>query len=184
MPSKIRKFIKMDALRPFSIPIKSIGNTTHQFDFQVGNDFFETFEDSIIKDGNFSIRLELDKRTTVMDLRFIIKGSFQTECDRCLAGINLEIEGEHDLIAKFSESEDEEAEVIYIHPMAHEFNVAKYIYEYVCLSIPISKSCQGDAKPQCDATMQDYLGVDETEEDTNPTNNPFLDALKDFNQDN
>lgn len=186
LPSKIRKFIKMDALKQFSIPIKSIGNKTHQFDFQVDKDFFSCFEDSLIQDGEFNIQLEIDKRTNVMDLKFIVDGSFQTECDRCLANIQLKVVGEHDIIARFGEvPEEEDPEVIFINPLAHDFNIAKYVYEFICLSIPYSKICEGDDQPLCDETVQGYLGIEEEQDDNEePDNNPFLNVLKDIDLDN
>jgi uncharacterized protein len=179
----------MDALKQFSIPIKSIGNTTHQFDFQVGEKFFSCFEESLIQGGKFDITLKIDKRATVMDLKFIINGSFQTECDRCLANIHLKVVGEHDIIARYGEApEEENPEVIFIHPLAHDFNIAKYVYEFICLSIPYAKVCEGDDKPLCDDTVQDYLGIDDSyeddsEEEDESNGNPFLDVLKDIDLD-
>ena len=127
----------MDALTQFSIPLKSIGEQTQQFDFQVNSEFFSQFEDSLIKEGNFDVVLEITKKPTVMDLKFIINGSFRTECDRCLADIDQKVEDEHGILAKFGElPEEENPEVIFIQPLAHDFNVAKYVYEFICLSIP------------------------------------------------
>lgn len=177
----------MDALRQFSIPLKSIEKKTHQFDFQVDSEFFSHFENSLIKEGKFDVVVEINKKPNVMDVKFIINGSFQTECDRCLAGISQKVEGEHEILAKFGElPEEENPEVIYIQPLAHDFNVAKYIYEFICLSIPYTKVCVGDDEELCDQTVQGYLGINEDEGNSSneeAPKNPFLDALKDFNQD-
>ncbi len=187
--AKIASSLEMDALKHFSIPLRGLGNSLHQFEFQVDKHFFSHFEDSLIQDGEFKVLLELDKRTDVMELDFSINGAYKTECDRCLTEINLPVHGEHNILAKYSELRDEEAEVIYIHPQAHELNVSKYIYEFISLSIPLIKSydCQSEEKPPCDESMLEYLedaDEDETVEDEIPNNNPFIDALKDLNKDN
>ncbi len=177
----------MDVLKQFSIPLRGLGNNLHQFEFQIDSSFFSCFEDSIIQDGSFKIHLELDKRTDVLEFIFHIEGSYKTDCDRCLAAINLPVIGKHSILGKYSELENEEAEVIYVHPQAHEINVSKYIYEFVSLSIPLIQSydCQAEKEPPCDPSMLEYL-EDEIEEEENeiPSNNPFIDALKDLNKEN
>ncbi len=178
--AKSASSLKMDALKQFSLPIRGLGNSMHQFEFQVNSDFFAHYEQSIIKEGDFTVVLNLDKRTDVMEFNFSISGDFQTECDRCLSEIRLPLQGKHKILGKYSESEDENAEVIYIHPQAHELNVAPYVYEFISLSIPLIKSydCQADKNPPCDFTMLDYL--ENGDEEDAPVNNPFIDALKDL----
>jgi len=172
----------MDALTPFSIPLTSIGIKTQQFDFQVDKSFFSCFEDSIIHDGNFEVKVDVEKRPNVMEFSFHVKGSYSAECDRCLANIRQNVEGEHLLLAKFAEDGEEEAEIIYIAPLAHEVNIAKNVYEFICLSIPYSTACEGDDIEKCDETMMSYLdsGGEEEEIGDEPANNPFIDGLKDF----
>ena len=78
MPSKNRKFIKMDALKQFTILLKSIGERTHRFDFQVDNHFFAQFEDSLIQDGQFDIVVEF-KSKIIVKRRIFALNIFKTK---------------------------------------------------------------------------------------------------------
>ena len=177
----------MKAFRQFSIPIKGLSIGLTEFDFKIDNQFFESFEDSPIQEGKFDVKTILDKRANMLIFTFDFNGSFKTDCDRCLANINLPIVNQEDLIVKYSDEEEaEDAEVVYILRESSEFNVAKYIYEYICLSMPVTNiyDCEEEEENVCDLKMLDYLDQKELEEEQEKPQNPFLDALKDFNKDN
>lgn len=169
----------MNELQAFSIPLKGIGSTAHQFDFQVDDSFFALFEDTIIDSGSFQVHLELDKRTNVIDLEFSIEGNFKSPCDRCLREIDCFVQEQYQMKAQYGEDKEEQDEIIYIPPAAHEFNVAKVIYELIGVSLPISKVCEGEEERKCDDLVEQYLGVEDSNEDEN-ISNPFKDLLKDF----
>lgn len=170
----------MDALKQFSIPIKGIQNGVHQFDFQLDTAFFEAFEDSIIKEGFFDVKLEVDKRPDMFVLVFSFEGTVKTACDRCLEIIDLPVEGSEQLLVKLAETPSEEAEIVYITPTLTSLNVAKYIYEFINLSLPLIKvyDCENDTPRPCNDNMLDYLEPDDNEEKSNP----IWDALKDLNK--
>ncbi len=171
----------MESLKQFSIPVRGIGIGLHKFDFQIDSEFFEHFADSIIQEGNFKVQLEIFKSETMMDMDYGITGSFRTVCDRCLQPFDLACEGSHQLIAKFKEGESTEAEIVFIHPLEHEFNVAQYIYEFICLSIPMIKShpLDEEGEPTCEVDIFDYLENDD-EEQTEEGKPSVWDALKDL----
>jgi len=176
----------MKAFRQFSIPIKGLSIGLTDFNFEIDNQFFESFEDSPIKEGKFDVKTILDKRADMLIFTFDFKGSFKTECDRCLANIDLPISNQEDLIVKYSEEAEEDAEVVYIVRESSEFNVAKYIYEYICLSMPVTNiyDCEEEEETVCDLKMLDYLDQKEEEAEKEDSANPFRDALKDFKKDN
>lgn len=146
----------MPNLKEFSIPIKGLKQEHYEFDFQLNSSFFSNFEESPVNESDISVYLELDKRTGIMELFFDIYGTVKTDCDRCLAPINLPIECQEHLVVKYSETEQEDTdEVIYIHPESSELNVARFIYEYICLAVPFTKvyDCENDEEPPCDFEM-------------------------------
>lgn len=176
--------LKMNTLLPFSIPVKGLRQGSHQFDFQIERGFFEAFEASPVGDGNIAVHLQFDKRPALFVLEFQFSGTVKTECDRCLAKIDLPIAGQERLLVKFSEEEtSEEADVVYISPDATELNVARFIYEFIVLAMPIVKTydCSQDEHPPCDFEMLNYLEGEKKEQDAP---NPIWDALKDFQADN
>ncbi len=172
----------MNVLSEYSIPISGLKNGLHSFDFQLDSGFFSHFPDSLIKEGNFKVRLNFDKRTDLYEMTFDYKGHFQTPCDRCLAAINLPIKGSNHLIIKFSDEFKEEAEIIYVPPRTQQLNVAKYLYEFICLSIPLIKAynCEEEEKKPCDKKMLAYLVQENEEREDAPSkSNPLWDQLKD-----
>jgi uncharacterized metal-binding protein YceD (DUF177 family) len=182
----------MNALREFSIPIKGLKNGFHQFEFQIDKSFFSHFDGSPIADGEFQVWLDFDKQTSLFELTFEFEGAIKTACDRCLADINLPVDGLEYLTVKLTlDPKEEEADIIYISPEDPELNVAKYIYEYICLALPtvMSYDCENDEQPPCDfATLKklEENAVKHTpsvteEKETEDAENPFLNLKKLFN---
>ena len=182
----------MGNLKEFSLPIKGLKNGVHEYDFEIGNDFFKNFEGSPIEEGDFDVHLTFDKRDSFFELVFDIDGTIRTECDRCTAGISLPVSDSQYLTVKYSiEEREEDAEVVYILPDSSELNVAKYIYEFICLSIPFHKvyDCENDDPQPCDFDVLKLISgeVSSVEEDTTEApvkKNPFDDLKDKFSLDN
>ena len=168
----------MDALVAYTLPVKGLGVGIHRFDFEIGQEFFEHFESSPIGEAQIELQLEFDKRIDMYVLDFDFSGTVRTECDRCLALINLPIANQQQLVVKFShEPGDEDADIVYVSPDIEQFNVSRYIYEYLVLSLPMIKvyDCQNDDPRPCDEEMLKRLESKENEE-TAP--NPIWDELR------
>lgn len=180
--------LQMDLLVSYSIPVRGLRAGTHEFAFRINREFFQAFEHSPVADGSIELTLRLDKRPDMYLLEFDFAGTLKTECDRCLASIDLPVRACERLIVKFSELEEvEEADVVYIHPEAQQLNVAKYIYEYVILAMPFVKvyDCENDPHRVCNEDMLRYLQHENGNSSTLPaaepeeTNwNPFWEELR------
>lgn len=159
MPRNFQKFFIMNALVPYSIPYKGLQNGIHQFDFQVDKLFFQHFEASPIEEADFEVQLSLDKRPEMLVLDFYFTGKVETICDRCLSAIQLPVEDRQQLIVKFSEEQSKDPAVEHISGSTPVLNVARFIYEYICLAMPISKYCDwvNDPEVTCNEEMLRYL---------------------------
>lgn len=169
----------MDTLKQYTIPIEGLANGMHEFDFQIDRSFFEHFEESPIQEGNLDLQLYFEKRPDHSVFTFDFAGTIRTECDRCLESINLPLKGSEQLIVKFADQEDEDAEVIYITRETRLINVAKYAYEFICLGIPMIKGydCENeDPKPCNEEMLKNVFKEEDIEEKTNPA----WEALKKF----
>lgn len=175
----------METLNHYSIPLEGLKDGMHQFDFQIDEEFFKHFEKSPIEKGNFNLMLYFDKRPDLLVLTFDFKGSFHTNCDRCLENIHLPIQGNEQLIVKYADEPGEDAEVIYITRGTQHLNVAKFIYEFICLAIPIVRvyDCEADENPPCNKDILALLYQNDIEEEKEETKNPVWDALKNFKKD-
>jgi uncharacterized metal-binding protein YceD (DUF177 family) len=151
---------RMDVLKEFSLPIKGLKNGFHSFSFQVGAAFFQAFETAPIQNGQFDVTVEMDKREGFFELTFDFDGTMETMCDRCTASIDMPFGDTQYLTVKYSaETQEEDADIVFIHPDAHEFNLAQYIYEFICLAEPLHKvyNCENDDPRPCDLTVLQKL---------------------------
>jgi uncharacterized protein len=178
----------MDKLKEFSLPIKGLKNGIHEYDFQIEADFFENFENSPIQNGYFDVHVTLDKRDAFFELVFDFDGTIQTECDRCTASIDLPFGDTQYLTVKFSiEESEDDAEIVFITHDTSIFNVAKYIYEFICLSVPYHKTydCENDEKPPCDFDVLNRISDEPLAEEKEEENkNPFGDLKNMFGSEN
>ena len=171
----------MAELKQFSLPLRGLKDGVHQFDFQVDAEFFTHFKSSPIQEGEFEVIMYFDKRPDMIVLTFDIAGHMQTECDRCLEQIRLPIKGEEQLLIKYAEEASEDAEVIYIPRGTSELNVARFVYEYICLSVPMVKTydCESEAERPCSEAMLKYLDSEKAQSGEEETpDNPIWEALK------
>ena len=166
----------MFELKEFSIPIKGLNEGMHEFDYQIDKSFFQHFEASPIEEAQFDLKLFFDKRPDMIVLTFNLKGTVKTECDRCLEELQLPISNAPQLLIKYAAQEKEDADIVYIQRERDELNVTRYVYEFICLSMPMIKY-HSDAE-QCDEQMLKYLNSDEEQQ----ADNPIWDELKNFDQ--
>lgn len=150
----------MNYLSQYTIPFSGLKEGKHLFDFSADHRFFAGFEESEIEKGSVNIQVELEKRTTYLRLKFMLQGEVELICDRCLETYSQPIESTYPMLVKFSETEtDDGDEVIYIHPGAYQVDVAKLIYEFIVLSIPIRHvhPDNEEGKSLCDPEMLQKL---------------------------
>jgi uncharacterized metal-binding protein YceD (DUF177 family) len=150
----------MNYLSQYTIPFSGLKEGKHLFDFSADQRFFAGFGESEIERGSVTIQVELEKRTTYLRLLFKVEGEVELICDRCLEPYLQPIKSKYPMLVKFSETEaDDGDEVIYIHPGSHQVEVAKLIYEFIVLSIPIRHvhPDDEDGESRCDPEMLQKL---------------------------
>ncbi len=130
----------MKGLDKYTIEIFKLSNAKHEYDFEVGNAFFEHFENSPVDEGNIKVHLNLDKRETFIEAIFKFSGSVVLTCDRSLDLFDFRLEEKGKLIFKYGEEEMEvDDEISIITKATQRINIAQYIYDTICLSIPYKK---------------------------------------------
>lgn len=175
----------MDGLVSYSLPVKGLYNGIHEFVFRVDGEFFSHFEHSPIKTADIELTLVLEKHPGMMTMTFDFSGTIDTECDRCLAPIHLPIEDHQVVLVKYSEEEEQEdADVIFIHPETPQLDVSSFVYEFVVLSIPMIKiyDCEDEDPPVCDIEMLRLLeqGTETSRREEKNEENPVWQKLKDL----
>lgn len=155
------EWVKMETA--YAIPFKGLGVGQHSFKFEIDAAFFEKFDFQDIKSGSAIILLDLTKESTLMDLHFNIKGTFEVTCDRCLGNYMQPIDGEFRLIIKFGDDYEEESdEVVIIPKTENRIDLSQYIYEYVNLLLPLKRTHPNIE--DCDPEMIEKINTHATPE--------------------
>ena len=130
----------MKPLKEFIIPFVGLKLGKHNFEYKIEKSFFEYFEYEEFNDVNVDVNLELDKKATLLELNFKIKGAVNVNCDLTNEPYNQNIENEFDLVVKFGdEYNDEDTDILIVPHGTYEINVQQYIYELIVLAVPIKR---------------------------------------------
>ena len=123
----------------YNIEFKGLKEGLHDYQFEVNDKFFVHFEESLVDNGEVSVKVELEKRSAFLKLSFALEGWLELVCDRCLDSYQQDVSLETELFVKFGEEDEFEDgdNVIWVLPEEHAINLAQIIYEYVTLSIPL-----------------------------------------------
>ena len=136
----------------YSLPYLGMKDGFHRYYFTAGNQFLISFENSPIQEGEFEIELEVDKRGNISEFLFIISGKAKVICDRCLADILIPVSGRFPMKGKLSNESGDEPEIIFMSPDKSNIDLSQYIYEMICLSLPLSNisDCENESPRVCD----------------------------------
>ncbi|MGN6396492.1 MAG: YceD family protein [Mucilaginibacter sp.] len=169
----------MKSLRNYSIPFTGLKLGKHQFEYEIGDAFFDEFEYSLVKKANLKCLVELEKQETMLILTFDIKGTIDANCDRCLAQYPQQVDIHEQQIAKFSEEDmDADEEIVILTKNDHEINIAGLIYEYINVALPFITVCDDEGNtPYCDKEMLESLNKLSANNNNNEAD-PRWDALK------
>jgi uncharacterized metal-binding protein YceD (DUF177 family) len=152
--------------REFVIPFIGLKIGNHLFEYDINDDFFQGIEYSIIHSGKVHVTLNLDKRENMMVGIFHVDGKVFTNCDRCNDPIEVEAEGEYQIVYKFGEEVSEDEALIVLEPNAFELDVKDYIYELISVSIPVRSVHEKDkCDPEMIALYEKYV-VNASEEES------------------
>ena len=169
----------------YTIGISGLKEGRHTIDFEIDNKFFEDFEESEIKEGSLFANIELEKRSSHIDLLIRISGRVKVCCDRCLEMFFFPVDCLNRLLVKFGKKiEDSDPDIISLPADKHELDLQQYLYEYILLALPIKRVHHDDinGNSTCDPIMLKKLKeliVGEENE-----NDPRWDELRKLMNDN
>ncbi|OOG71133.1 DUF177 domain-containing protein [Algoriphagus sp. A40] len=127
--------------KSFDIEVIKFKEGKHEIDFEIGESFFQNFEDNeIVEKGRLTTRVIMDKGANVIELNFHIKGTVQLTCDRSLEVFDHPLDFTEKMIYKYGTEEKEiDENVIMITRDTPTINVAQLIYEFILLALPAKK---------------------------------------------
>lgn len=165
----------------FVIPYSGLKTGIHLFEFQVDDSFFELFEYAEVKGGNVQVKVSMDMHENMLVLDFFLEGTVLVECDRCLGLFYMPVNGKERLVVRFGDNEEEVSdELVTINESGNKMALDKYIFEYICLLVPMKHTHPDDENGMslCDPEVMMLLKTHQSKE-----TDPRWDALRNLKQD-
>lgn len=153
----------MNKLAEYIIPFSGMKIGNYEFNYNIGSEFFDSFEYSEIKDADVIVSLSLNKSETMMVANFDIEGTIVLECDVCLGELEKKIKNEYRQIFKFSDDEDLKLddEITFVSSLEFQINIAPLIVEFINLSKPNKSSHEiGKCDKALVSVLDEYLLVE------------------------
>ncbi len=124
----------------YNIDIFKLSNSSHQYNFDFDDSFFDLFEDSLVDKGNGKVDLVLLKSDSFMELKFEMSGEIELVCDRSLEPFWFKLDLKNRLLLKFGDDWEELSDEILMMPRGEQtINVSQYIYEFIGVAVPMKK---------------------------------------------
>jgi len=167
--------------KEFTIPFSGLKQGKHEFEYNVGQTFFESFDYNEFNDADIRLQVTLHKMSTMMELTLKAGGSVNVNCDLTREPYEQAVTAVLELVIKFGEEfNDEDDEILIIPHGEFQVNIAQYVYEMIVLAVPQKRVHPGVA----DGTLQsevleklEELHPKDSEESTEDID-PRWDALK------
>ena len=171
----------MKYLKQYKIPFSGLAAGKHDFDFEINDKFFDCYEHSLVKKGNLTANVSLQKQETMLIVNFDIKGTIKLTCDVCLTEFDAPVSFDEKLIVKFvnEEWDNETDEVIILNKTDHELDIANLLYEYINVQVPYYAKCtEQGVNITCDPEMLAKISTEEGTELEEENIDPRWAALK------
>ncbi|MGQ9620996.1 MAG: YceD family protein [Bacteroidales bacterium] len=124
----------------YVIPLFGLGEGHHIFDFKIGNQFFDGFAESEIKEGELVAVAGIDRGPSCIDLTIKITGNVKVCCDRCLDMYLQPIECENHIVIKPGKyMDDSDPDILVVPPDEKELDLSQLLYEYIHLALPLRR---------------------------------------------
>ncbi len=172
--------------RAFEIAFVGLKNGIHHFTYQIDNAFFESFSPPEFQASNLTVQVEMDKKDNFFLLNFEITGSIRINCDRCGEPFEMAIWDEFPLVVKKvadpaqMEEDDDDPNVAFISQHESILNIAKWVYEFALLSIPMQRIHPNDEKGKSTCNPAVLKKLENMKNEKFTEDNPIWKGLEQF----
>ncbi|MCF0061875.1 DUF177 domain-containing protein [Dyadobacter chenwenxiniae] len=130
----------MKELSKYNIDIYGLEDKQYAYEMESGDAFFQELDQDLIEFGHFKSHVVLKKSATMIQLNFHTVGSVTLTCDRSLEPFEEPIDSNERIILKFGDHNEELTdEIEIIDRNTTRINVARYLFDFVALSLPFKK---------------------------------------------
>ena len=140
----------MYSLETFKIDLKGLKEDETTFQYNLNDDYFKAIDGPEVKHGAVQVTVSVSKTASFFELNFHTEGTVAVPCDICLDDVELPVNTDNKLVAKFGEEYSEDDDLITVEQNEGLLDISWFIYEFIALSLPIKHV---HAPGKCNAAM-------------------------------
>ena len=172
----------MCSLEQFKINLKGLTAEETSLDFDLKDNYFESLDDSELKQGALHVSVSIRKATGFFELLFHTEGTVTVTCDRCLDDMSQDIETDNRLIVKFGAVNSEEDDIITVSEDEGILDLSWIIYEFIVLAIPIKHvHAPGKCNPAMSQVLEELSADRSSDEESAQPRDPRWSKLAEIN---
>jgi uncharacterized metal-binding protein YceD (DUF177 family) len=147
------------------LPLRNLEKGKHVFDFDMDTELFSEYQNPEIIEGSAEVSLNVERFSHYMNVLLTFSGTLTVSCDRCLENFDIPVEGENQLSIRLGEAPEEPEiespgeDIMYANAEDEEIDLTDYVYESICLALPIQRIHGNDAEGNsfCNPEMLKYI---------------------------
>jgi uncharacterized metal-binding protein YceD (DUF177 family) len=178
----------MSGRREYDIAFVGLKPGEHDFQYEISDKFFADYDQQDFSNVKATVKVNLDKKAGFMMLKFDVGGTLEVSCDRCGNQLPMQLWDEFQVVVKLVDNPDEmnnqeeDPDVYYISRTESHLHLADWIYEFINLSIPMTRMCK-EAEiggPYCNKEVLEKLKKMQPDENNAPVIWKGLEKFKDL----
>lgn len=128
----------MGKFSAYKLPLKSLPSGSHEFEYDLGKQFFEDMESADIRDARLKVIAIVNVKGDIFELTLKVSGEITLICDRCLDEMQMPVDTEYNVFVKYGEDYNDDSDNLLVIPESDNFiNIAYILYDTVALTVPI-----------------------------------------------
>lgn len=128
----------MGKFTAYKLPLKTLTEGTHEFDYKLDKQFFVNMEYADVRDADLDVHLTVTYRNNLYNLAFKITGTVTLLCDRCLDDLVLPVDTTYNVNVEYGDDYNDESDDLIVIPQSDNYiNVAYMLFDTVVLVIPM-----------------------------------------------
>jgi len=148
----------MKSPSPLLVKFSGLKEGIHNFNFDIGKKFFESFEYDDFIDVDIIAKLKLEKKKNMLNLDFLFSGKVKVPCDLTMEPFYIDINTDYSVIVKFAASKDSaDDKIIFLSTGASNIDVSNIIFETIVLETPQKRVHPGIQDGSLKSEMLDKL---------------------------
>ena len=171
----------MKSLSPYLIKFSGLKEGIHCFNYELENKFFKKLDYYDFLSSRLLVDLELEKKSTLLNLKFSFSGEIEVQCDVSMESFDLNLKTDYSVVVKFKDniiSTDDK--VVFLPSGSHSIDISHMIYESVILAVPQKKVHPGIENGSLKSEIAEKLEELKPKKNFKDKTDPRWDKLKDL----